>query len=462
MIYEVLRSSHEGMFPSQDGEYSMKYSGKTREVYLFVCKDLKVLTRRGDVASGKRGVTVGSLVSKIVKSILGITGVTITGTKFHPDSGAPPLLVRSSSIRLQSSPFSLLSSSFCQSLWIHIVQSSLFDLDQIHQFTTWIGCSFSSQDGIEAYSCEAGSSSTSLILFLLDLYRLVTSGLNLISKDRFLVVTIKAQSSRCPKPRQRQRIQYKDRFSLLPPSLEPAPSGRSVRTKHNSSAQPAAPASSTSQAQRKSNQSNKTNSNSNTPENLLGSSCGIPFNLSSEAHKQVLKICEDTRPENQVIETIGFLSYIQRTVKSGLANRPLALQSAAVDSWKPSDVLKKYIKSKDKEFIAAQYPPGYGTPDGSAATKAVNDWANRLATDTRSRLRNVLLTNVKPVGKTIPTHPMPSLKHLVSLQVHHTFILQTDPRTEDQIFANVSKDFKHRLALLLTLACCAHFPNSKH
>ncbi|EGG05534.1 uncharacterized protein MELLADRAFT_116746 [Melampsora larici-populina 98AG31] len=273
-----------------------------------------------------------------------------------------------------------------------------------------------------------------------------------------------------PKTKMKKRTQYEDRLSPLPASFEPAPSGRSVRRKHQPSAQHAALAPSTSQAQKNSNRSKKTNNNNSN----AATSSAVPsthptnhptfvqphvltnsqktylnqvvesLNLSSESHKQVLKICEDTRPENQFIGTIGFLSYIQQTVESGLANRPLALQSTAVNSWKPSDVLKKYIKSKDTEFIAAQYPPGYGTPDGSAATKAVNDWANRLATDTRSRLRNTLLTNVKPSGKTKPTHPMPSLKRLV----HHTFILQTDPRTEDQLFEHVSKDFKHRLAFL--------------
>ncbi|EGG03069.1 uncharacterized protein MELLADRAFT_72619 [Melampsora larici-populina 98AG31] len=69
MIYEVLKTSREEMFASEDGKYSEKYLGKTRELYLFVRRDLGVRTRRGDVASGKHGVTVGSLVGKIVKSM---------------------------------------------------------------------------------------------------------------------------------------------------------------------------------------------------------------------------------------------------------------------------------------------------------------------------------------------------------------------------------------------------------
>ncbi|KAH9809463.1 hypothetical protein DFH28DRAFT_1086381 [Melampsora americana] len=143
------------------------------------------------------------------------------------------------------------------------------------------------------------------------------------------------------------------------------------------------------------------------------------LDFSDEAHKQVLRVCEETWPENQFIGTIAFLAHIQEIARDGLANWPLNLKSAAIANWKPSDVLKV-----NQEFIKAQYPPGYGSPDGSAAHKTINNWANQLATNTS--------------GKIIPSHPMPTLKHLHSLIRPPLVILATDPWTEDKPFETLA------------------------
>ncbi|EGF98596.1 uncharacterized protein MELLADRAFT_95580 [Melampsora larici-populina 98AG31] len=199
------------------------------------------------------------------------------------------------------------------------------------------------------------------------------------------------------------------------------------------------------------------------------------LDLSSKAHEKALKA---TRPENEFIGTIGYLSYIQQTIEQGLSgeNLPSALAPAAASIWRPSDILKasliffdvvrrdfnalimdvkiqayscirdskrsairqcfdalckKYIKSRDKQFIKAHYPTGYETPDGAEAVKTITDWANRCATDTRSRLRHCLLIDVKPSGNEASMNAMPSLQQLTSLVRFY-----------------VSKDFKHRLAFL--------------
>ncbi|KAH9821321.1 phenylalanine ammonia-lyase [Melampsora americana] len=72
MIYEVLNRSREEMYDEhhrKGGEYASRYLGKTKGMYEFVRKELKIETRRGDVANGAHGPTVGSSVGKIVKSM---------------------------------------------------------------------------------------------------------------------------------------------------------------------------------------------------------------------------------------------------------------------------------------------------------------------------------------------------------------------------------------------------------
>ncbi|KAH9820699.1 hypothetical protein DFH28DRAFT_884042 [Melampsora americana] len=268
----------------------------------------------------------------------------------------------------------------------------------------------------------------------------------------------------------KKRSRHEERSSSLPPDFGPPPSAKRAHRKHNSSSQQTAPAASTSQARNRSNRYRNNNSNTTTSSAVASTRPTNPptfvqphvltngqknflnnlvdsLDLSDEAHKRVLKVCEDTQPENRFIATMASLARIQETVEEGLANQAADPESAAIAIWKPSDVLKKYITSKDTQFVKAHYPPGYGTPDGAAAYKLVNDWANTMETNTRSCLRNILLTNIKPAGKIKPTHPMPTLKRLISL-VHHAFILQTDPRTDDQLFVSASKDLKLRIAFL--------------
>ncbi|KAH9817519.1 hypothetical protein DFH28DRAFT_926379 [Melampsora americana] len=105
------------------------------------------------------------------------------------------------------------------------------------------------------------------------------------------------------------------------------------------------------------------------------------------------------------------------------------------------------ILSRDPQSIAAHYPPDHGTVDGSVAYKDINDWANRCAMDTQSRLQNCLLTNIKPHAKAVCTPAIPSLQCLTSL-VDHMFVLLIDSRTEEQLFDDVSSEFKCCIALL--------------
>lgn len=68
-IYKVLKDSREKMYENPNGDYASKYLGKTKVLYEFIRRDLGIKTRRGDVASGRHGATVGSSVGKIVKSM---------------------------------------------------------------------------------------------------------------------------------------------------------------------------------------------------------------------------------------------------------------------------------------------------------------------------------------------------------------------------------------------------------
>ncbi|KAH9816915.1 hypothetical protein DFH28DRAFT_1158872 [Melampsora americana] len=204
----------------------------------------------------------------------------------------------------------------------------------------------------------------------------------------------------------KKRSQHEERSSSLPPVFGPPPSAKTAGNKsnryrnNNSNTTPLSAVASTHPTNPPTSVQPHvlTNGQKTFLNNIVDS-----LDLSDEAHKQVLKVCEET-------------------VDEGLANRPVNPESAAIANWKPSDVLKKYITSKDTQFVKAHYPPGYGTPDGAAAYKLVNDWANTMETNTRNCLQNILLTNIKPAGKIKPTHPMPTLKCLINLKLQIAFL----------------------------------------
>ncbi|KAG0143159.1 hypothetical protein CROQUDRAFT_673137 [Cronartium quercuum f. sp. fusiforme G11] len=67
LIDQVLKQTRTEMFSSDS--WASQYLGKTRVIYEFIRKTLDIKVRKGDVADGKLGVTVGSQVGRIVKSM---------------------------------------------------------------------------------------------------------------------------------------------------------------------------------------------------------------------------------------------------------------------------------------------------------------------------------------------------------------------------------------------------------
>ncbi|EGG04879.1 uncharacterized protein MELLADRAFT_64560 [Melampsora larici-populina 98AG31] len=273
-----------------------------------------------------------------------------------------------------------------------------------------------------------------------------------------------------PKTKMKKRIQQEDRSSSLPPALEHQKSKKSVHRKQHTQTHSSAPSASSSRPRKNSNlpsnnRSNTTNlstlAHSQPTNNSLALAHSQPTNATSFSQPHVLTNSQKAYLKH-VTETLDLSSkahekalkdVVRRDFNALIMDVKIQAYSCIRDSKRSAirqcfDALcKKYIKSRDKQFIKAHYPTGYETPDGAEAVKTITDWANRCATDTRSRLRHCLLIDVKPSGNEASMNAMPSLQQLTSL-VHHTFILQIDPRTEEQIFKDVSKDFKHRLAFL--------------
>ncbi|EGG09052.1 uncharacterized protein MELLADRAFT_96295 [Melampsora larici-populina 98AG31] len=218
--------------------------------------------------------------------------------------------------------------------------------------------------------------------------------------------------------------------------------------------------------------------------------------LTPENHQLALQICGATRPEDQFVTSIGFLSYLKQK-----SDEPTQTHTKGSD-WAPTSELKDairpelnalimdlgivsysrtvdlnqrlisnsfdqacvyqlfypfqiHLQSKDRSFIKFHYPPGYETEEGNEAHKAMLAFYKTQAVATRSRLRGVLLTNVLPINSQMSKRPMPGLAQLMAL-ICRGLINTHDTRSETEIFDTSPKSFRQRVAFLRVHAVASH------
>ncbi|KAH9818844.1 hypothetical protein DFH28DRAFT_925615 [Melampsora americana] len=101
----------------------------------------------------------------------------------------------------------------------------------------------------------------------------------------------------------------------------------------------------------------------------------ITLNLSSDAHEEGLKICKASTLLRDVARP-DFNALILEVKIQALSSTQDTNETATQHCF---DALCK-----------DHFPPGYGTPDGSGAFKAVKNWANQFATDTGRRFQKLI------------------------------------------------------------------------